>query len=56
MKTIISLILLAFIASCAHVSEPSREVASSNCYDSVKTEYHSYFDSFEKCIEKPQTK
>lgn len=56
MKTIISLTILAFFASCAQVSGPARNVASSNCYESVKTEYHSYFDSYEKCIEKPSVK
>jgi hypothetical protein len=56
MKIVISCILLCFIASCAQVSTPSRAVASDNCYDSVKTEYHSYFDSYEKCIEKPVQK
>ena len=56
MKTIISLIFLAIFTSCAQVPAPSRNVASANCYESVKTEYHSYFDSYEKCIEKPEVK
>jgi hypothetical protein len=56
MKKVISFIFLAFFVSCAQVSTPSRNVASNNCYESVKTEYHSYFDSYEKCIEKPQPK
>lgn len=56
MKTIITLFVLLILASCAQVTPPSRTIASSNCYESVKTEYHSYFDSFEKCIEKPVQK
>jgi hypothetical protein len=56
MKTTIFFIFLAFLASCAQVSTPSRSTASANCYESVKTEYHSYFDSYEKCMEKPVAK
>lgn len=56
MKIIISLIVLAFFTSCAQVSTPSRSVATANCYESVKAEYHSYFDSYEKCIEKPEVR
>ena len=56
MKIVILIILFSLIASCAQVSTPSRDIASANCYESVKTEYHSYFDSYEKCIEKPQAK
>jgi hypothetical protein len=51
-----SFILLGLLASCAQVSTPSRSLASANCYESVKAEYQSYFDSYEKCIEKPQAK
>lgn len=46
------------LVSCSHqapvASEPNRDVASKSCWDSVKGEYHSYFDSVEKCIEKPE--
>lgn len=40
------------LVSCSHHSVPGRSVASTDCSDHVKGEYHSYFDSVEKCIEK----
>lgn len=43
------------VVSCSH-QNPERSVASKNCWDSVKAEYHSYFDSVEKCIEKQSDK
>jgi hypothetical protein len=46
------LIILA-LSSCSHNPPAERDVASKgNCWDSVKAEYQSYFDSVEKCIEK----
>jgi hypothetical protein len=56
-KTIAFLTLIIVSVSCSHQSSknPSdRSVASDQCLDSVKPEYHSYFDQVEKCIEKPQ--
>ena len=44
------------LVSCSHHEQKDRSVASKNCWDSVKAEYHSYFDSVEKCIEKETDK
>ena len=44
------------LVSCSHQTKEDRSVASQSCWDSVKTEYHSYFDSVEKCIEKQSDK
>ncbi len=40
------------LVSCSHRQVPGRSVASTDCSEHVKGEYHSYFDSVEKCIEK----
>lgn len=41
------------IVSCkGHEREPVIPMTTKSCNDSVKGEYHSYFDSVEKCIEK----
>lgn len=56
MKIYISLLILTLIASCAHETTPERKTASANCYESIKVEYNSYFDSYEKCIEKAEKK
>lgn len=47
---------LTLVVSCSHQNHSERSVASQNCWDSVKGEYHSYFDSVEKCIEKQSDK
>lgn len=47
------------LVSCSHQSPKEttdRSIASKKCWDSVKPEYHSYFDSVEKCIEKESDK
>jgi len=47
------------LVSCSHQSPSStqdRAVASKPCWDSVKGEYHSYFDQVEKCLEKQSDK
>ena len=55
-------ILSALLVSCSHQMERSegesqkRSVANQSCWDSVKGEYNSYFDSVEKCIEKEPIK
>lgn len=55
-KSIISFgLFLTFattLVSCSHRPVEGRSVASSDCAEHVKGEYHSYFDSVEKCIEK----
>lgn len=55
-KSVITLgLFLTFAASlvsCSHQNYQGRDVASSDCAEHVKGEYHSYFDSVEKCIEK----
>lgn len=49
--------LLVSFCSCSSVQpEPQREVASKNCWDSIRPEYNSYFDSVEKCIENKEKK
>ncbi|NOT80531.1 MAG: hypothetical protein HOP07_16200 [Bacteriovoracaceae bacterium] len=47
------------LVSCSHQKAEmpqDRAVASKQCWDSVKGEYHSYFDEVEKCIEKENEK
>lgn len=44
------------LVSCSHQKNEERSVASQSCWDSVKGEYQSYFDSVEKCIEKQSEK
>ena len=56
MKYFNLVIFLTLVASCAHQPEQARSTASANCYDSIKVEYHSYFDSYEKCMEKEPKK
>ena len=55
-KSVINLaLILTFttaLVSCSHQPVPGREVASTDCAEHVKGEYHSYFDSVERCIEK----
>jgi hypothetical protein len=48
--------LSTLLVSCSHQPVPERRVAAVNCWDSVKGEYQSYFDSVEKCIEKQSDK
>ncbi|MGZ3788256.1 MAG: hypothetical protein ACXVLQ_07015 [Bacteriovorax sp.] len=61
MKTAVKLFLFVLtltlgLVSCSHQNTESRSVASKSCWDSVKGEYNSYFDSVEKCIEKEAKK
>ena len=54
-----SLIILTaclLLVPCSHQKKEERSVASQSCWDSVKGEYQSYFDSVEKCIEKQSDK
>jgi hypothetical protein len=58
-KITLFLTVVAIMVSCSHQNSqvpPERSVASKQCWDSVKGEYHSYFDQVEKCIEKDQEK
>ncbi|MFA6238545.1 MAG: hypothetical protein WC635_14520 [Bacteriovorax sp.] len=58
-KIITSFIILTtglLLVSCSHQKNEERSVASQSCWDSVKGEYQSYFDSVEKCIEKQSDK
>lgn len=43
-----------FLVSCSHQRTQDRSIAAVKCSESAKAEYHSYFDSYEKCIEKEQ--
>lgn len=56
LKFVIIGALLGLFTSCTHVESPKRDVASQTCWEQVKPEYHSYFDSVEKCIENKQVK
>ncbi len=40
------------VSSCSHNTSTQRDVASTNCWETIRPEYQSYFDSVEKCIEK----
>ena len=56
-KLILKMLVLALlVVSCSHQSGPERSVAQSSCWENVKSDYHSYFESVEKCIEKDQQK
>ena len=57
-KSLFFFILLAQLVSCSHrqhssnpASSSERAIASEKCMDSIKGEYHSYFDKVEKCLE-----
>jgi hypothetical protein len=53
------LTLSSMVVSCSHQATQDRAVATQSksvCIDSVRPEYHSYFDSVEKCIEKEYDK
>ena len=53
------LTLLTVLVSCSHQKPQDRAVAAQSqksCWDSVKGEYQTYFDSAEKCIEKESDK
>ncbi len=62
-KSLLSLIIILtlglVLVSCSHQKPEAtqdRAVASKQCWDSVKGEYHSYFDQVEKCLEKESDK
>lgn len=55
-STLFILTIGLVVMSCSHQKPQERSVAAQNCWDSVKGEYHSYFDSVEKCIEKEADK
>lgn len=52
--SLFTLILGTMLVSCSHQQPQDRTVAQSkqSCWNSIKGEYQSYFDSVEKCIEK----
>jgi hypothetical protein len=53
------LTLVTLLVSCSHQPAQERAIAAQSkqsCWDSVKGEYQSYFDSVEKCIEKESDK
>ena len=54
MKTFLILALIAelFVSCKGREKEPPLPMATKDCQNSIKGEYHSYFDSVEKCIEK----
>lgn len=57
--SLFTLILVTVLVSCSHRPPQDRTIAAQSkqsCWDSVKGEYQSYFDSVEKCIEKESDK
>jgi hypothetical protein len=50
MKSIFILLIIAISCKGGDQAPPTPTVAK-NCQNSIKTDYHSYFDSVEKCIE-----
>lgn len=53
------LTLVTILVSCSHQIPQDRAIAAQSrqsCWDSVKGEYQTYFDSVEKCIEKESDK
>lgn len=46
------LILILIISCKGREREHALPMTNKSCKDSIKGEYHSYFDSAEKCIEK----
>ena len=60
LKILTLLVIAVSLCSCSTVPRadkgPERDLASKNCWDSVRPEYNSYFDSVEKCIEKKDKK
>ena len=61
-NSLLILTITTSLVSCSHQpmhEQPDgqkRAVAAQSCWDSVKGEYNSYFDSVEKCIEKESDK
>ncbi len=49
-------IFCATLASCASMQNQKRNPSSDSCWEKVKPEYQSYFDSVEKCIENKDQK
>lgn len=50
------MLLILTLVSCSHQKPQERSVAAQSCLDSVRPEYHSYFDSVEKCMDKEPQK
>jgi len=42
---------ILILAGCAHQEKAQRNVAAESCMNKIKPEYHSYFESVEKCLE-----
>jgi hypothetical protein len=51
MKILLAILALC-LCSCAHHESADRKIAAQSCWSTIKPEYHSYFDSVEKCLEK----
>lgn len=57
LKSTLFILTFAFVlVSCSHQKLQERAVASKNCSELAKSEYHSYFDSYEMCVEKEPQK
>ncbi len=55
-STLFILTFVTALVSCSHQKAQDRAVASKDCSESAKSEYHSYFDSYEMCMEKEPQK
>ena len=56
LKLLTLLSILTLVASCSSTKAPERDIASKSCWEQIKPEYNSYFDSVEKCIENKDKK
>jgi hypothetical protein len=56
LKSLLITCILVLSYSCSSSRPPEREPSSKSCWDKVKPEYQSYFDSVEKCIENKEQK
>jgi hypothetical protein len=56
LKAVFLMCILALSYSCSSTKAPERDPSSQSCWDKVRPEYQSYFDSVEKCIENKEQK
>ncbi len=56
LKTGLLMCILVLSFSCSSTKAPVRDPSSQTCWDKVRPEYQSYFDSVEKCIENNEQK
>ncbi len=56
LKSAILMCILALSYACSSTKAPERDPSSQSCWEKVRPEYQSYFDSVEKCIENKEQK